>query len=199
MDILVASEATMSSNLPAVGNVTLFINTDKNNVLYYITSDGVIHKYSDGDVNLEECCSCEIAKKWNDAVTCALNSGLLTATQFGDLISQGLSVSTTESTDPNTGVRTCTVDIGPRNQAVLSLAIDQASQNLAALATLQLSTTILPATAPQGVIWISSDPTKATVSSTGLVTGIAAGPTTIYAYSMSNNAISDSIVITVTP
>lgn len=113
MDILVSSEASMLSNLPEVGNVTLFINTDKNNVLYYVTSDGVFHKYSDGDVSIEECCSCEIAKKWNDAVACALKSGLIDSTQFNAIILQGLSVTTNESTDPDTGVRTCTVSIGP--------------------------------------------------------------------------------------
>ncbi len=50
---------------------------------------------------------------------------------------------------------------------------------LEALATRQLTAVVTPTGALQTGTWVSSDPTKATVSSTGLVTGVAAGSTTI--------------------
>jgi len=65
------------------------------------------------------------------------------------------------------------------------------------LDTLQLVWTVGPAGAPQLVNFVSSDPTKATVSSTGLVTPIAAGSATIVVSVRTNNSIVDTSVITV--
>lgn len=57
--------------------------------------------------------------------------------------------------------------------------------SLAGTNTAQLTVTPTPADASNTDIatWVSSDPTKATVSATGLVTGVAAGTTTITATS----------------
>lgn len=51
--------------------------------------------------------------------------------------------------------------------------------------TLQLGATVLPSGASQEVAWSSSDNTKATVSASGLVTGVALGSITINAQSVS--------------
>ena len=111
-DIIIAPGSTMDP-APA-GQVTLFINTENNNLLSYIDEDGVIKIYNGGtSSDLEDCCSCDIAKKWADAVSCALASGIITATQFGTIIASGLSVTSTKGTDPDTGVTTCTVTVGP--------------------------------------------------------------------------------------
>lgn len=65
---------------------------------------------------------------------------------------------------------------------ITGLAIDAGAATVAALATLQLTLTVTPSNATdQGVVWASSDPTKATVNQSGLVTGVAAGTTTITA------------------
>lgn len=199
MDIIVASEATMLSNIPTAGNVTLFINTDKNNVLYYISSDGVFHKYSDGDVSsLEECCSCEIAKKIMDSVACALRDGLITPEQLTAFVETGINVTTTEQTNAETGVKTCSVDVGPRQIGVLSLEINEPAPTLAADETYQLTLTFNPSNASnKGVVWVSSNPTVATVDQNGLVTGLTAGTATVYAYSTSNSNANDSLLITV--
>jgi hypothetical protein len=202
-EISIASEATMLASLPAAGTVKLFINTDKNNVLYYIDSAGNIRMYSYGDTSLEDCCSCEIAKQWMDRVTCALNSGMITATDFGTLINSGLTVSATETTDPETGAKTCTVNVGPQTPAqiaVTGLSITVPATTEAALgigASLQIVASITPPTAPQGIVWVSSDPTIALVTNTGLAVGISAGTATVYAFSAANPSYSDSVNIVV--
>lgn len=65
--------------------------------------------------------------------------------------------------------------------------------------TLQLSATVLPADADdKSVTWASSDDTVATVSSDGLVTGIAPGTATMTATSVADNLVSGSLLVTVT-
>lgn len=187
-EILVSSEASMLSSLPSAGQVKMFINTDKNNILYYVDSNGNFFIYNANNTSeLEECCSCVIAKQWMDRITCAMKSGMITATEFGTFINSGLTVVATESIDPDTGAKTCRVDIGPKTPVpVLSVDIIEKDQALAVGATQQLNVTVLPATAPQGVIWISSNPTKAIVGASGLVLAVAPGNVTIYAYSQSD-------------
>ena len=77
-EILVSSEASMLLSLPTAGQVKLFINTDKNNILYYVNSDGQFFIYNANNTSeLEECCSCVIAKQWMDRITCAMKSGMI--------------------------------------------------------------------------------------------------------------------------
>jgi uncharacterized protein YjdB len=197
-DILIAAGSGMQP-APA-GQVTLFIDTDNNNILSYIDSAGVIKIYNSGNPSdLEECCSCEIAKMWTKAVTCALQSGMLAADEFGTIINQGMSVTSTETTDPDTGVKTCTVNVGPQNTVpVASVTITGESERAINVGeTLQLVATVLPATAPQGVIWVSSNPTRAVVSQSGLVVGVSAGSVTIYAYSQADGTKFDLVTVTV--
>jgi len=197
-DILIAAGSGMQP-APA-GQVTLFIDTDNNNILSYIDSAGVIKIYNSGNPSdLEECCSCEIAKMWTKAVTCALQSGMLAADEFGTIINQGMTVTSTETTDPDTGVKTCTVNVGPQNTVpVTSVTITGESERAINVGeTLQLVATVLPATAPQGVIWVSSNPTRAVVSQSGLVVGVSAGSVTIYAYSQADGTKFDLVTVTV--
>jgi len=197
-DILIAAGSGMQP-APA-GQVTLFIDTDNNNILSYIDSAGVIKIYNSGNPSdLEECCSCEIAKMWTKAVTCALQSGMLAADEFGTIINQGMSVTSTETTDPDTGVKTCTVNVGPQNTVpVVSVTITgETERGINIGETLQLTATVLPATAPQGVVWISSNPLRAVVTQSGLVIGVAAGAVTIYAYSQVDGTKLDLVTVTV--
>lgn len=64
--------------------------------------------------------------------------------------------------------------------------------------TVQLVVATTPADQGVSVTYVSSDPTKATVSSTGLVTAVAAGETTITVTAVHDNAQTDTSVITVT-
>ncbi|EOI3556406.1 UNVERIFIED_ASMBLY: Ig domain-containing protein [Cronobacter sakazakii] len=64
--------------------------------------------------------------------------------------------------------------------AVTGVTVTPATASLAVGATRQLTGTILPSDATdKSGTWTTSDATKATVSSTGLVTGVAAGTSTI--------------------
>ncbi|MEL7694957.1 MULTISPECIES: Ig-like domain-containing protein [Pantoea] len=64
--------------------------------------------------------------------------------------------------------------------AVTGVTVTPATTSLAVGATRQLTGTVLPADATdKSGTWTTSDATKATVSSTGLVTGVAAGTATI--------------------
>ena len=82
--------------------------------------------------------------------------------------------------------------------AVDRVNLTPATLTIAALATSQLTKQVLPSDATvQTVTYVSSDPTKATVSVGGLVTGVAAGTTTI-TVTTSSGAKTDTCVVTVT-
>ena len=82
--------------------------------------------------------------------------------------------------------------------AVDRVNLTPATLTIAALATSQLTKQVLPSDATvQTVTYVSSDPTKATVSAGGLVTGVAAGTTTI-TVTTTSGAKTDTCVVTVT-
>lgn len=202
-DILIAPGSTMPA-APA-GEVTLFLNTENNNVLSYINDAGAIFVYNSGDTSvLEECCSCEIAKKWISAVTCALESGMLTATQFGTITNQGLIVTSTEVVDAGTGAKTCTVEIGPKltveipiTATGISVEGDVYKHTIDNIGdTYQIpAVTIDPLTSPQGVTYYSTNVSFGTVNSTGLVTRVSAGDFLIVITSINNPALVYAIII----
>lgn len=81
---------------------------------------------------------------------------------------------------------------------VASVAVAPTTASIAVGATRQLTASALPAEAGQNVTWSSSAPSVATVSSTGLVTGIAAGTATITGRSVSDTTKTATSAITVT-
>ncbi|MFJ2446822.1 phage tail tube protein [Pseudomonas sp. NPDC087626] len=64
--------------------------------------------------------------------------------------------------------------------------------------TADLEALVTPAGASQGVIWASSSPAIASVSETGMVTGLAAGSATITAASVADGTKTDTCTVTVT-
>lgn len=81
---------------------------------------------------------------------------------------------------------------------VASVSVAPATASIAVAATRQLTASALPAEAAQNVTWSSSAPSVATVSSSGLVTGVAAGSATITATSVSDVTKTSTAAITVT-
>lgn len=85
---------------------------------------------------------------------------------------------------------TATVNVAPG--PVLSVEVTPQSPSVRVGATIQLSATLRDASGAvltgRTVTWTSSDPTKATVSDTGLVTGVAEGTATITATSEGKSA-----------
>jgi uncharacterized protein YjdB len=83
---------------------------------------------------------------------------------------------------------------------ITSVALDHDTLTVAALATHTLVPTVVVAGgAPETVTWVSSDPTKATVNASGVVTGVAAGETTVTATSTRDATKHAHCVITVSP
>lgn len=81
---------------------------------------------------------------------------------------------------------------------VTSVSVTPGTASVAVGATRQLSASAAPSGAAQNVTWSSSAPNVATVSSTGLVTGIAAGTAVITGTSVSDKTKTASSTITVT-
>lgn len=81
---------------------------------------------------------------------------------------------------------------------VTSVSVTPTTASIAVAATRQLSASALPSGASQDVTWSSSAPSIATVNSTGLVTGVAAGSAVITATSVSDPTKTATSEITVT-
>jgi uncharacterized protein YjdB len=79
-----------------------------------------------------------------------------------------------------------------------SIAVAPATVSIAVAGTQQLTVTPTPGDASSAVTYTSSDPTKATVSSSGLVTGVAAGTSTITITSVLDGGVTDTVAVTVT-
>lgn len=73
-----------------------------------------------------------------------------------------------------------------------------ASIDLSEGETVQLTATVAPGNAPNGINWTTSNAGVATVSATGLVTPVSAGSATITATSQANGAVTDTCAVTVT-
>ena len=89
------------------------------------------------------------------------------------------------------------VEVGAYDD-VTSVAIDEpTSTEVYVGGTLQLKATVLPATADPAITWETSDDTTATVSATGLVTGVKEGNVTITAKSTADATKLDTIELSV--
>ncbi|WP_434695167.1 Ig domain-containing protein [Pseudomonas sp. Z1-14] len=81
---------------------------------------------------------------------------------------------------------------------VASVAVAPTTASIEVATTQQLTASALPAEAAQNVTWSSSAPSVATVSSSGLVTGVSVGSATITATSVSDVTKTSTSAITVT-
>lgn len=192
-NIIVAAGSTLDT--PPVGEATLFIDTENNNILSLKLSDGTIRIYSDNAA--AECCSCELAKKFMEDIGCALKSGMLTGDQYTTLIKSGYNVNTIETDDGN-GNKTCQVILGPQSLTPTAISINNPGNVSIAGGAITLGLVMTPVGANPSVVWVSGTPAKGTVHpSTGLFTPLVAGDTIVTAYSTINPLISGSRTITV--
>ena len=191
MDIQVGPESSIST--PAAGYRTLFVNTDKNNTLYYKLPDGSFEPATIGAGDIEG-----IAGVWTEAVTCAMKKGIITAEQFDTMMNQGITVTTNTTTDDDGNV-TSTVSVGSRNIALVSITLDASTFTGAAAATHQIVTTFDPTnTTNKGLTYITSNAAKATVSSTGLITNVATGSAVITVIPNADPSKSKTVTVTIT-
>ena len=82
--------------------------------------------------------------------------------------------------------------------AVTSVVTTPATATVAVGNVTNIDSSVLPAAANQSVTWTSSTPANATVNSSGRVTGVAIGSSTITATSVSDPTKTDTTVVTVT-
>ena len=85
----------------------------------------------------------------------------------------------------------------PDAPAVSGVTVAPTTATITEGATQQLTVTVAPSGAPQGVVWVSSDTEVATVNSTGLVTAVAAGECDITVTSTSDPTKSATCEVTV--
>ena len=81
---------------------------------------------------------------------------------------------------------------------IAAVTVTPATASIAEDETVDLEAVVTPVGASQLVNWTTSAPTIASVSATGLVTGIAAGTATITATSIADGTKTDTAEITVT-
>jgi uncharacterized protein YjdB len=114
----------------------------------------------------------------NTAAATVSSSGLVTGVAAG--------TATISATSANGKTASCVVTVS--NIAVTSVTLNASTAKITVGSTSQLTATIAPTTATiKTVSWTSSNTSIATVSSTGLVTGVAAGSATITATSTSGS------------
>jgi uncharacterized protein YjdB len=128
----------------------------------------------------------------NAAVATVNSGGLVTG------IAAGTATITAKTVDGNK-TATCSVTVTTSTVAVTGVTITPTTMSLGINGTAQLTKTIAPSNATnQSVTWASSNSAVATVSSTGLVTGKAAGSATITAKTSDGNKTTTASV-TVSP
>lgn len=138
-------------------------------------------------------CATNKAVNWNSSnpsVATVGDDGFVTA------ISSGNTVVTVTTTDGSNLSASCNVSV--TSIPVTSISLNQTSLNLDVSDTYQLVASIKPNNATNKTIsWSSSNPSVATVSSTGLVTPIAPGAATITATTTDGSNLSASCQVTV--
>ena len=77
----------------------------------------------------------------------------------------------------------------------ITIAPDPAAVTVGA--TTQLTGPVTPSGARQNVVWSTANPARATVSGTGLVTGVSAGTVVITAASAYDGTVTDTVTVTV--
>jgi len=163
--VTVTPKAVASIRLTPAGDVRLFVSETKQMAAEPLASDGSV--------------LADRALTWSSnspSVASVSTTGLITAVAPGGAV-------ITAASEGKTAVVAVTVSAVP----VASVAVSPASDVVVVSQTLQLSAVPRDAqgTALTGraVSWTSSDATRATVSSTGMVTGVAPGAVTITATS----------------
>jgi len=129
----------------------------------------------------------------NTAVATVNASGLVTA------VGAGTATITATANDGSGKVATCSVTVNVPIVLVSSINLSSSSLSLNVNSTSTLSATVLPSNATNNTVtWSSSNTLVATVSSSGVVTGVGAGTATITATANDGSGITKSCSVTVT-
>ncbi|MBR7086219.1 MAG: Ig-like domain-containing protein [Prevotella sp.] len=131
-------------------------------------------------------------KSSNPNVATVSSSGLVTA------VASGSCTITATAADGSNVSASCAITVTPKK--VSSISLNKTNLSLTAGDAFQLQATVSPSDAGnKNVMWKSSNPNVATVSSSGLVTAVASGSCTITATAADGSNVSASCTLTVSP
>lgn len=182
---------------PPAGSRELFIDSTNNFLASLKHSDGSVTLFSedaDGD-----CCACAISKIIAEAMSCALQKGMVSPDDYNAWILQGFTV-TAEETDDGEGNKTCTVSMGPKEATVdpSGVGFVPSDTGVAMGTPKRFYPQFTPSnTTNQAVVWTSSDPTIATVAADGTVTPVAPGETVLRMYSVADMTLVSERTMTI--
>lgn len=168
---------------PPAGQVTEFFDTTTSPAVHsYMDENRDVFPfpYASGSQAADACV--EIAQELMDDIGCGVKSGIVSMSDLNTFVKTGVKVSC-EATDDGAGNTTSSVTIQNLTVPVASITVLPTTINpLAVGASVLIVPTILPANASnKNVFWTTSNAARATVSSSGIVTGIAAGAVSITA------------------
>jgi len=119
----------------------------------------------------------------NPAVATVNNSGLVTGVSVG-------SATITATTEDGGKTATCAVTVQEGTISVTGISLDKSASVLSVNGAEQLTATVAPANATnKSVSWSSSNTAVATVSNTGLVTGVSVGSATVTVTTVDGNHV----------
>ena len=165
-----------------------------------IEIQGPNNVYVGKEITLVALVSPEAAK--NKDVTWASNDPLIATVNSNGVVlgvARGSAIITATSVKDPSVYKNVTISVDNEPPAISSITAILGGPNVTITKTVQLSVNVSPSTALKEVNWSSSDEQVATISETGVVTGVSLGQTTITASAKSNDTIRRSITITVLP
>jgi uncharacterized protein YjdB/peptidoglycan/xylan/chitin deacetylase (PgdA/CDA1 family)/lysophospholipase L1-like esterase len=133
----------------------------------------------------------------NTLVWSSNNTSVATVSQAGVVSAVGIGSATItcSANDASGKSTTCAVTVTNVAPTAITFTSTALTINAGKISTVQAS--ISPSTAPQGISWVSSNPTIASVDANGTITALQAGSAIITATSQANSTITNSIVVTV--
>jgi uncharacterized protein YjdB len=127
----------------------------------------------------------------NTSVATVSTSGVVTGASEGSVV-----ITATTADGAKTATSSITVTANTGNVAVTGVAVTPASVNVNPGATTQLTAAVSPVNATNKVVnWSSSNTSVASVSASGLVTGVVSGNATITATTQDGSQTSSSAVV----
>lgn len=189
---IISSPAASMPSAPT-GTVVYFFNTSDMGKLYYITDSGTYYPASQG---MQDMCACAIGETWIQKASCAMERGMITVAEYNSIINSGILV-TSSSTDDGAGNRSSTFSISSKANIESIDAPD--TLNIDENTDLQISASVVPASSPQALTYVSSNPSLVTVSGSGMMhaVGAAGNSCNVTVFSLVNPQIYKNIVVTV--
>ena len=206
----VSNDGIVNAHKPGTATITVKTADGKSSATATVTvtdRDGVTVTISPTNVTLEKGATVTLSVevtvsgsitdktvKWsssNESVAKVDSNGKVTAVGPGSA-----TITATSNADKNQKA-TCAVEVKSGVVAVTAVKLNKNALELAVNETGQLTATVEPANADQEVLWSSSNPSVASVSSSGVVTAHAAGEATITATSKTDSSKKASCTVTV--